>query len=72
MQMPSDDAHMLSRAQSLAPFQDDLVARERRRSRRAAAARRQAAAEAAAARAAEASRRGPSAAELASMPALGE
>jgi hypothetical protein len=34
-------------------------------------ARRQAAAEAAAARAAEASRRGPSAAELASMPALG-
>mmetsp|Transcript_15034 Transcript_15034/g.32584 ORF Transcript_15034/g.32584 Transcript_15034/m.32584 type:complete len:348 (+) Transcript_15034:277-1320(+) len=54
--------------ESLAPFTEELTARERRRKKRAAEVRRQAAQEAAQARAAEAAKRGPSLQELAAMP----
>lgn len=61
----------LSQAQ-LAPLADELAAREKRRRRRAEAARRESRREAAAAAAAAKARQGPSAAELRSMPRLGQ
>ncbi|KXZ43366.1 hypothetical protein GPECTOR_92g589 [Gonium pectorale] len=58
--------------EALAPFADELAAREKRRRRQRADDRRQAAAEAAAAARAAAARLGPSAEELQAMPALGD
>jgi hypothetical protein len=59
-------------ADALAPFAEELAARERRRKRRAEAARREARLEAQARARERNARRGPSAAELRAMPALSE
>ncbi|EFJ45410.1 hypothetical protein VOLCADRAFT_105963 [Volvox carteri f. nagariensis] len=58
--------------EALAPFADELAAREKRRRRQRADERRQAAAEAAAAARAAAARLGPSAEELQAMPSLNQ
>jgi hypothetical protein len=58
--------------EALAPFADELAAREKRRRRQRADERRQAAAEAAAAARAAAARLGPSAEELHAMPSLSQ
>jgi hypothetical protein len=58
--------------EALAPFAEELAARDKRRKRRESAARREAAREAAEAAAAEAAKRGPSVSELRAMPRLGE
>ncbi|GLC37445.1 hypothetical protein PLESTM_000585400 [Pleodorina starrii] len=58
--------------ESLAPFADELAAREKRRRRQRADERRQAAADAAAAARAAAARLGPSAEELQAMPSLSQ
>lgn len=57
--------------EALAPFADELAARDKRRRKAKAGERRQAAAEAAAAARAAAARIGPSSEELLAMPALG-